>query len=142
MVISPDLMEEMLADLRAAFPAEGCGLVGGRDGVALGVFPIRNADASPVHYTLDPREQLAAMEEIDAREWDLLAIFHSHTRTRPFPSVTDIEMARVAGDFYPDALYVIASLAHWEQPEVRAFRITGTEVSEVRIEVQDRSVTR
>jgi proteasome lid subunit RPN8/RPN11 len=141
-VISPGHLEEMLGHLRAAFPAEGCGLLGGLDGEVLGVFPITNADNSPVHYTLDAREQLAAMEALDERGWDLLAIYHSHTRTRPFPSATDVEMAQVAQTFYPDALYVIASLARWEQPEVRAFRIEGHEVREEPIQVAEARLSR
>jgi proteasome lid subunit RPN8/RPN11 len=141
-VISSGHMEEMLDHLRSAFPVEGCGVLGGRDGEVLGVFPIRNVDASPVHYTLDPREQLAAMEEMDDRGWDLIAMFHSHTRTRPFPSATDIDMAQVVQDFYPDALYVIASLARWERPEVRAFRIAGGVVREEAIEVAEPNVSR
>lgn len=142
MVIPSALLEEMLAHLRAAFPAEGCGLLGGHDASVLGVFPIRNADDSPVHYTLDPREQLAAMEEIEDREWDLIAIYHSHTRTRPFPSPTDIEMAQIASAFYPDALYVIASLARWEQAEVRAFRIADNNVFEEPLETEAPSISR
>ena len=137
MVISPALLEEMLEHLRSAFPAEGCGLLAGKDETALGVYPIRNADNSPVHYTLDPKEQLAAMDAIEDRDWDLLAIFHSHTRTRPFPSATDVEMAQIAQAFYPDALYVIASLARWERPETRAFRMVGRDVTEVPIEITE-----
>jgi proteasome lid subunit RPN8/RPN11 len=140
-VISPALLTEMLEHLRSAFPAEGCGLLGGQDRTVLGVFPIRNADDSPVHYTLEPLEQLQVMEKLDERNWDLVAIFHSHTRTRPFPSATDIEMAQVAAGFYPDALYVIASLARWEHPEVRAFRIEGGEVTEVEIVTAEQPIT-
>lgn len=137
MVISTALLEQMLVHLRSAFPAEGCGLLGGHGETVLGVYPVRNADESPVHYTLDGREQLEATEAIEKQGWDLIGIFHSHTRTRPFPSATDIEMARVAEDFYPDALYVIASLARRQSPEVRAFRIVGGEVAEVPVAVTD-----
>ena len=37
---------------------------------------------------------------------DLGAIYHSHTRSDPYPSQTDINLA-----FYPGALYVIVGVA-------------------------------
>ena len=60
---------------------------------------------------------------------DLGAIYHSHTRSAPEPSQTDINLA-----FYPDALYLIVGVAGPEA-EVRAWRIVGREVSEVELEV-------
>jgi [CysO sulfur-carrier protein]-S-L-cysteine hydrolase len=67
---------------------------------------------------MEPREQLRILDEIDAAGWDLLAIYHSHTRSAAYPSHTDVELA-----FFPDTLYLIVSLADRERPEIRAFRI-------------------
>ena len=75
-----------------------------------------NADASPVRYSLDPKEQLAAYNTIDARGWELAGVFHSHTRTEAYPSPTDV---RLAGEDVP---YVIISLAT-DPPSIRAFSI-------------------
>ena len=40
--------------------------------------------------------------EIEDAGHDLGAIYHSHTRSAPYPSQTDINLA-----FYPEAVYVI-----------------------------------
>ena len=69
-------------------------------------------------YVMDPREQLRIMDEIDDAGDDLLAIYHSHTRSAAYPSRTDVELA-----FFPRPLYLIVSIADREAPEIRAFRI-------------------
>jgi proteasome lid subunit RPN8/RPN11 len=61
---------------------------------------------------------------------DLGAIYHSHTRTEPYPSQTDINLA-----FYPDAVYVIVGLAG-DQPDVRAFQIRDGQVQEAELEIE------
>jgi proteasome lid subunit RPN8/RPN11 len=68
--------------------------------------------------------------DIDDAGHDLGAIYHSHTRSKPYPSQTDINLA-----FYPEALYVIVGLAG-EEPEVRAFAIRDGQVTEAELEVQ------
>ena len=51
---------------------------------------------------------------------DVVAYYHSHTRTEARPSPTDIRLARD-----PSALWVLVSLS--EQPAVRAWRIHKTD---------------
>jgi proteasome lid subunit RPN8/RPN11 len=60
---------------------------------------------------------------------DLGAIYHSHTRSAPYPSQTDINLA-----FYPESLYVIVGLASSE-PDVRAFTIRDGRVAEAQLVV-------
>ena len=69
-------------------------------------------------------EQYKIQSAIEDAGHELGAIYHSHTRTPPFPSQTDINLA-----FYPEALYVIVGVAG-DEPDVRAFRIVEGEVSE------------
>lgn len=95
-------------------------------------YPMTNADASPVHYRMDPQEQLRVMLEMDDRDWELAAIFHSHTHTRARPSATDIRLAQ-----YPDTVYIIVSLADEDRPDVRAFRIVGGTVEEEPLDIED-----
>ena len=129
MVIDQRFVDEMVQHARREFPNEACGLLATRDDVVVRFYPVDNADASPVHYTMDPQEQLRAMLDIEDRGWELGAIYHSHTRTRAYPSQTDQGLA-----FYPDALYIIVSLADETDPEVRAFRIVDGQVTEERLE--------
>jgi proteasome lid subunit RPN8/RPN11 len=72
------------------------------------------------------------MLEIDDRGWDLAAIYHSHTRTRAYPSQTDVSLA-----FYPEARYIIVSLADRSSPDVRAFTINDGAVQEEPLKVVD-----
>ena len=124
MVIGRDQVDQILRQMREGFPNETCGVIASKDGMAQRVYPIRNASASPVHYEMDPQEQLTAMLDIEENDWELGAIYHSHTRTRAYPSATDVGLAA-----YPDALQIIVSLADMENPDIRAFRIRDGQVS-------------
>ena len=128
-MISERHVAAMVDHARSEFPNEACGLLASNNGAIVRFYPIRNAEASPVTYRMEPQDQLKAMLEIDDQDWQLAAIFHSHTRTRAYPSKTDVSLA-----FYPDSLYVIVSLADDAAPEVRAYRILDGMISEVVLE--------
>jgi proteasome lid subunit RPN8/RPN11 len=130
MRINRELYDEMVAHARADAPNECCGMVASRDGEAVKVYPATNTAASPLRYEIDGAEQYRIQIEIDDAGLDLGAIYHSHTRSAPYPSQTDINLA-----FYPDALYVIVGLADGE-PDVRAFSIRDGQVSEAELLVQ------
>ena len=125
------MLDEIVAQARAEAPNECCGIVATRDGEAVELFKTRNAAASPLRYEIDPKDQLRAFDELDEAGLDLGIIYHSHTRSAPEPSQTDINLA-----FYPDALYVIVGLKG-EQPDVRAWRIADGQVSEAQLDVVD-----
>ena len=107
------------------FPNECCGVIAAADGVPVKVFPMKNADASPVTYRLDGKEQLQVFDEIEELGWELWAIYHSHTHSGAYPSETDVKLA-----FYPDARYIVVSLTDREDPVIRSFFITDGEVTE------------
>ena len=125
MRVSHSIYEELVAHAREEAPNECCGLIGGSDGVAKTVYRARNAEASPLRYNLDPQDQFRIMTEMDERGEELSAIYHSHTASPAYPSQTDINLAS-----YPDALYLIVSLADGEKA-LRGYRITDGEVTEV-----------
>ena len=110
--------EEMVEHGMAGFPNEACGLLAGKEGRPVRFFPMRNSDASPVTYRLDPMEQLEVFDEMDDQGWELLGIFHTHTHSEAFPSETDRQQA-----FYPEASYLVMSLADRSNPVLRSFRI-------------------
>ena len=56
-------------------------------------------------YTIDPREQLRAFRDMETGGEELVAIYHSHPITQPYPSPTDRAEAH-----YPEAFYVLVSL--------------------------------
>ena len=68
------------------FPNECCGVIAANgDGRPVKVFAMKNADASPVTYRLDGKEQLRVFDEMDEQGWELWAIYHSHTHSRGLP---------------------------------------------------------
>src|SRR6478672_10397739 len=124
MKIPRPLYDQMVSHARADAPNECCGMVASSNGEAVKVYPAANAAASPLRYEIDGAEQYRIQMDIDDAGHDLGAIYHSHTRSKPYPSQTDINLA-----FYPEALYVIVGLAG-EEPEVRAFQIRDGRVTE------------
>ncbi|TEU10515.1 MAG: M67 family peptidase [Anaerolineales bacterium] len=130
--------EEMIRHARREYPDEACGLLAGkacpeqgrRDGRVEKVYPMTNAEHSPVTYRLDPEEQYHAFMEIEEEGRELLAIYHSHSHSPAYPSATDLELA-----FYPDSLYIIISLADRARPTIRAFRIVEGVIEEERVEI-------
>jgi proteasome lid subunit RPN8/RPN11 len=74
---------------------------------------------------LDGLEQLRIFDQLDEQGLDLWAIYHSHTHSEAYPSDTDIRLA-----FYPDARYVLLSVADRDNPILRSFWIRDGEVTE------------
>lgn len=139
MLISRAFAEELVAHARQEFPNECCGMLAGEGGRVVGVHRATNTESSPFMYVMDPREQLDIMDAIDAEGHDLLAVYHSHTRSAAYPSRTDVELA-----FFPQTLYVIVSIADADDPDIRAFRIRRPggegdegEITEEPVEVVD-----
>ena len=131
MRISRELLDDLIAHARADAPNECCGMIASRDGEAVSVHRARNAAASPLRYEIDGMEQYKIQNAIEEAGLELGAIYHSHTRSDPLPSQTDINLA-----FYPEALYVIVGLKGPE-PDVRAWRIVDGQVSEASLEIED-----
>ena len=130
MRISRQLMDEIVAHAREQAPNECCGMVAAQDGRAVRVHRAVNAAASPLRYEIDPQDQYRIEMAIEDAGLDLGAIYHSHTKSAPYPSQTDINLA-----FHPHALYVIVGLAS-EQPDARAYRIVDGEVEEAELAVE------
>ena len=130
MRISQAFLDRLVAQARDEAPNECCGIIATEDGRAVEIHPARNAAASPLKYEMDGMEQYRIQTAIEDAGRELGAIYHSHTRSDPYPSQTDINLA-----FYPDALYVILGVKS-DEPDVRAFRIVDGEVSEHPLEIE------
>jgi proteasome lid subunit RPN8/RPN11 len=135
------LFDDIVAHARSGLPNEACGVLAGRDGRAARVYPMRNAEASPVVYRFDEREQLEVFTEIEDKGWELLGFFHSHTHSEAYPSPTDRAHAHwkdpVSGEevpAYPGTRYLILSLAGPE-PVLRSFRFEGGDAVEEEVRV-------
>lgn len=120
LTIPAQIIEEMLAHLRSVYPEEGCGLLGGKAGQVSRHYTTTNVEPEnkQIRYLIEPRQQLEAEEELDELGLELTAIYHSHPKTEARPSPTDVRTA-----YYPDAFYVLVSLADYDNPVIRAYKI-------------------
>lgn len=112
------IYDGLIAHCITGLPNEACGFLGGNDGKAQVLYPLTNAAASPVFYRPADKEMISAMGDIDERGLELVCIFHSHVASAPYPSATDVREAH-----YPEAAYLIVSLADLSYPEAKAYRI-------------------
>jgi proteasome lid subunit RPN8/RPN11 len=108
----------MVDHAKREWPLECCGILGGKDKTVEKSFEVQNAEKSPVLYSMAPREQMRVFEEMEKESMKMVAIYHSHPHTIPFPSETDVKLT-----FYPDVSSVIISLKEEENPVVKAFQI-------------------
>ena len=130
--MSAALVEQLVEHARAEYPNEMCGVIVGDRPAAHGGQPLRwvatrNPAASPLRYEIDPDELLRLTIETDEADEAFWAIAHSHTHSPARPSLTDVGLA-----FYPDALYILVSLAE-DQPAVAAWRIVDGAIHPVEI---------
>ena len=111
--------DAILAHARSELPNEACGLLSGDvgGGRATAFHPARNSEASPLRYNVDPDDLVRIVFGIEDAGEDLVAIFHSHTRSPAVPSATDLRAAQ-----YPEALYLLATLADPGAPPSEALR--------------------
>jgi proteasome lid subunit RPN8/RPN11 len=124
---APEHIDEIVAHARADAPDECCGIIAGRDGRSERVIRMRNAAASPLKFEVDGLEVQRALDAIDAESLQVSALYHSHTRTEPYPSQTDITFAQAWG---PETLWVIVGVKDAEAV-VRTYRIEGADVTEL-----------
>jgi proteasome lid subunit RPN8/RPN11 len=130
MRLQRSLVDEIVAHAREDMPNECCGMVGGLDGEARTVYRAANAEASPLRYSIDASEQFRLMREIEEAGEELAAIYHSHTKSEAYPSQTDVNLAG-----WPDAVYLIVSLADPDSPDLKGFWIRDGEIAEAELDV-------
>jgi [CysO sulfur-carrier protein]-S-L-cysteine hydrolase len=130
--IAPELVEQIVAHALENPQIECCGVVAvepSDDGerTATRVYRARNAHASALRFEIAPMQLLQLNETIEDEGWEIGGIYHSHVRSEPYPSQTDIGFA--AG--WPGLEWIIVGLAAGEQPTVRSYLIDGAHVREV-----------
>lgn len=106
-------------------------MVAVRDGVATDVREAVNAAASPFRFEVDGPQLYRLLDEIEGRGDELGAIYHSHTRSEPYPSQTDLNFAAL----WPGVEWIIVGVSRDSEPLVRTYRIEEGRVTEVEMEV-------
>ena len=114
--------EKILAHCKEGLPNEACGLIGGTiegDKKSIQkVYLLTNIDQSNEHFSMDPKEQLAAVKDMRANGLKLLGNFHSHPESPSRPSEEDKRLA-----YDTKVNYLILSLMEIDNPVLKAFNI-------------------
>ena len=117
-----DLYDKMLKHCEGGLPNESCGLIAGTvDGdvkTVEKVYLLTNIDASREHFSMDPKEQLAAVKDARAAGLAMLGNFHSHLESPSRPSEEDKRLA-----YDSTAEYLILSLMEPGNPVLKAFGV-------------------
>ena len=112
--------EKILHHAESELPNEACGLIGGvkegSDKIIKKVYLLTNIEHSNEHFSLDPKEQLAAIKDMRAEG----LVSHPESPSRPSD-----EDKRLAYD--KTASYMILSLMNRDEPVLNSFHIEGTD---------------
>jgi proteasome lid subunit RPN8/RPN11 len=111
--LAAGVVDSLIRHARDESPAECCGLLIGLGNIVSEALPARN--------TIRPEDHINARRAARGRGLDVIGFYHSHPRSAPTPSETDIAEAS-----YPDALHAIVSLGG-AVPVVEVFRLDGAE---------------
>ena len=116
--------EKIVAHAEKELPNEACGLIGGTingDSKKIKkVYLLTNIDHSNEHFSLDPKEQLAAIKDMRQNGLVPLGNWHSHPESPSRPSDEDKRLA-----YDSKASYMNLSLMDRQNPVLNSFKITG-----------------
>ena len=116
--------DKILRHAESVLPEEACGLIAceitesGKE--IKKVYILTNIDHSNEHFSLDPKEQLAAVKDMRANGLVPLGNWHSHPESPSRPSEEDKRLA-----YDSKASYLILSLMNRDDPVLNSFKITG-----------------
>jgi proteasome lid subunit RPN8/RPN11 len=135
-VFSKRVVQELEDHAKKEAPKEACGVLAGtknREKIVKKVYECTNVDAMPeTNYTIDAKELLRVIEEIEDSDFELLGFYHSHPMSLVHPSSIDVGRATWTG-----YSYVIVSLLNrtkisswvWSEEE-RRFIEEGVKIRE------------
>lgn len=120
------------------YPDECCGLILRRSGAEVvrrirniqndlhGRDPARYPRTSRIAYSMDGKELLDVLNEVDRDGWTVAAFYHSHPDHAAYFSEEDRERALWDGQpLYPDTAYLVIALDADGVREIKAFHWDG-----------------
>ena len=120
--------EKILKHAESELPNEACGLIGGviqgGDKLIKKVYLLTNIDHSNEHFSMDPKEQLAAIKDMRANGFVPLGNWHSHPESPSRPSDEDKRLA-----YDSKASYLILSLMERDAPVLNSFHVENGQSS-------------
>jgi len=126
--INQKVIDAVIDHAKRELPFEACGYLAAKNGTIIKHYELTNLDKSNEHFSMDPKEQFAAVKDMHAEDLKLAAVYHSHPETPARPSREDIRLA-----FDPQISYVIVSLAQ-PDPSIKSFKIREGNVQHEEIE--------
>ncbi|MDQ8047044.1 MAG: M67 family metallopeptidase [Patulibacter sp.] len=130
MQISAEHLELITEHALRDAPDECCGLIAVNGDVVTRVLPAVNEAHSPLRFEISGKALLSMIDDIEDAGEELGGIYHSHTRSAPYPSQTDINFA--AG--WPGIEWLIVGMKTG-QPEVKSYLIEDGQVSDVPVAI-------
>jgi proteasome lid subunit RPN8/RPN11 len=132
LTLDPSVRDAIVAHARRDHPDEACGIVAGPAGSGRPerVIEMTNAARSMTQYEFEPAEQLRVYREMDDRDEEAVAVYHSHTATEAYPSRTDVRYAS-----QPGAHYVLVSTRDPAAAEFRSYRIVDDVITEEEVRI-------
>lgn len=136
MRIRASALEAIVAHARAERPRECCGLLIGTGGLIVEAVatanvaddPSRRFEIAPVEHIRQIRRCRTLTAE-SGETYDVVGAYHSHPRSAPEPSPTDVAQA------FQEFVYVIAGPADADDLVTNAFRLTSDGMRPVTMEV-------
>lgn len=127
--------DKIVAHAEKEAPIEACGLIAGElsdgDKIVKKVYILTNTDHAKEHFTLDPKEQLAAIKDMRANGLVPLGNWHSHPVSPSRPSQEDKRLA-----YDSSASYMILSLMD-DEPVLNSFHIEGDTAEKEQLVIAD-----
>lgn len=126
--LSKDNYLKILEHAQRNLPEEACGLIAGeitpQGKIIREVYLLTNIDHSNEHFSMDPKEQFAAVKDMRARGLAPLGNWHSHPETPSRPSEEDKRLA-----YDKNASYLILSLMDTKNPVLNSFHVENNEAT-------------
>ncbi len=128
--------DAIVAHAKRDHPVEACGIVAGPEGSdrAERVVEMVNAAGSPTFYEFDSTELLELYKQLWDADEEPVVVYHSHTATEAYPSVTDVNLASEPGAHY----VLVSTRDHGNNDgpvEFRSYRIVDGAVTEEPVEI-------
>jgi proteasome lid subunit RPN8/RPN11 len=131
--IPQSFADEMIEHSLEDYPNEACGIIAAESAKPCHLYRMHNVEASPYRYSMDPKELYLTYKDIEQdHNWEVYAIYHSHTHSEAYPSATDVRLAT-----WPEAFYILVSLKDKENPVMRAFNILCSKIEEAEIFIEE-----
>jgi proteasome lid subunit RPN8/RPN11 len=124
--ITRRVLEDVRAHAVEEAPRECCGMLIGTSDAIVESVRARNLADGNSRFLIDPQDHIAALRRVRAASLDVIGFYHSHPRSRPYPSETDVAESGYAG---------AAHLIVGADGEARLFDIDGQAVRERALDV-------